>query len=272
MRDWLRAGTSDYLVLMTGDGAYRFADVRAILHLLEQQPSLGGVFGSRTQSRRQFITSVRAAYGENRLLYWLGKAAAFFLSTDLLSAHRRDLLRSAHRPARVPPQRHRRPAGTERPGAAGDRAPTDPRRASSWRNCRCSIAPSPASPIPTGGCGGAWPICSACYEHLRRHSRRRPWHQAGRGRSQNSHAAYRRATPSGPFCTRSLRRWWIISIWWCRPKARQPFPPCPPMSPPASSPPPSAWAMPSFAVMTSGRTMTPCWWSGATRFLFPPTP
>ena len=81
LRDWLTHGTSDYLVLMTGDGAYSFADVRAILHLLEQQPSLGGVFGSRTQSRRQFITSVRAAYGENKLLYWLGKAAAFFLSS-----------------------------------------------------------------------------------------------------------------------------------------------------------------------------------------------
>ena len=38
------------------------------------------MFGSRTQSRRQFITSVRAAYGENRLLYWLGKVTAFFLS------------------------------------------------------------------------------------------------------------------------------------------------------------------------------------------------
>src|ERR1700722_10660376 len=79
-RDWLARGTSDYLVLMTGDGAYRFADVLAIIRLLEQQQSLGGVFGSRTQSRRQFITSVRAAYGENKLLYWLGKAAAFALS------------------------------------------------------------------------------------------------------------------------------------------------------------------------------------------------
>jgi len=79
-RNWLKDGTSDYLVLMTGDGAYRFADVQAILRLLEQQQSLGGVFGSRTQSRRQFISSVRAAYGENRLLYGLGKMAAFFLS------------------------------------------------------------------------------------------------------------------------------------------------------------------------------------------------
>jgi hypothetical protein len=79
-RAWLRNGTADYLVLMTGDGAYRFADVQAILHLLEQQQSLGGVFGSRTQSRRQFITSIRAAYGENRVLYGLGKMAAFFLS------------------------------------------------------------------------------------------------------------------------------------------------------------------------------------------------
>jgi hypothetical protein len=79
-RDWLLNGTSDYLVLMTGDGAYRFRDVQAILRLMERQPSLGGVFGSRTQSRRQFITSIQAAYGENRLLYWLGKTAAFFLS------------------------------------------------------------------------------------------------------------------------------------------------------------------------------------------------
>jgi 2-phospho-L-lactate transferase/gluconeogenesis factor (CofD/UPF0052 family) len=79
-RDWLDSGASDYLVLMTGDGAYRFADVQAIIRLLEQQQSLGGVFGSRTQSRRQFITSIQAAYGENRMLYGLGKAAAFFLS------------------------------------------------------------------------------------------------------------------------------------------------------------------------------------------------
>ncbi|HWM61966.1 MAG TPA: hypothetical protein VNN98_07430, partial [Rhizomicrobium sp.] len=79
-RDWLHSGNADYLVLMTGDGAYRFADVKAIIRLLEQQQSLGGVFGSRTQSRRQFITSIQAAYGENRLLYGLGKAAAFFLS------------------------------------------------------------------------------------------------------------------------------------------------------------------------------------------------
>lgn len=80
LRDWLRRGTSDYLVLMTGDGAYRFRDVQTIIRLLQQQQSLGGVFGSRTQSRRQFITSIQAAYGENRLLYWLGKAAAFSLS------------------------------------------------------------------------------------------------------------------------------------------------------------------------------------------------
>ncbi|MEY4706790.1 MAG: hypothetical protein RJB58_513 [Pseudomonadota bacterium] len=80
LRDWLRQGSSDYLVLMTGDGAYRFRDVQAIIRLLEQQQSLGGVFGSRTQSRRQFITSIRSAYGEHRVLYWLGKVAAFFLS------------------------------------------------------------------------------------------------------------------------------------------------------------------------------------------------
>ena len=80
LRDWLAHGGSDFLVLMTGDGAYRFRDVQAILALLERQSSLGAVFGSRTQSRRQFITSIQAAYGEHRVLYWLGKAAAFFLS------------------------------------------------------------------------------------------------------------------------------------------------------------------------------------------------
>lgn len=79
-RNWLEAGSSDYLVLMTGDGAYSFRDVQNIIGLLERQPSLGGVFGSRTQSRRQFITSIQAAYGENHLLYGLGKIAAFFLS------------------------------------------------------------------------------------------------------------------------------------------------------------------------------------------------
>lgn len=79
-RDWLERGRSDYLALMTGDGAYSFRDVQNIISLLERQPSLGGVFGSRTQSRRQFITSIQAAYGENRLLYAMGKIAAFFLS------------------------------------------------------------------------------------------------------------------------------------------------------------------------------------------------
>jgi hypothetical protein len=79
-RDWLVSGRSDYLALMTGDGAYSFRDVQNIVSLLERQPSLGGVFGSRTQSRRQFITSIQAAYGENYPLYALGKIAAFFLS------------------------------------------------------------------------------------------------------------------------------------------------------------------------------------------------
>lgn len=79
-QNWLESGRSDYLALMTGDGAYSFRDVQNIIGLLERQPSLGGVFGSRTQSRRQFITSIQAAYGENHLLYVLGKIAAFSLS------------------------------------------------------------------------------------------------------------------------------------------------------------------------------------------------
>ena len=72
--DWLRHGTSDYLVTITGDGEYRLADI-----LLGAQVSkagvFGAIFGSRNQSQKQFRSSLRSAYGKQPILYalsWLG--------------------------------------------------------------------------------------------------------------------------------------------------------------------------------------------------------
>jgi 2-phospho-L-lactate transferase/gluconeogenesis factor (CofD/UPF0052 family) len=77
--NWLRAGGSDYLATITGDGEYRLRDIVFGVKMLEQG-SFGSVFGSRTQSRRQFNFSLRAAYGERGIAYHLSLAGAFLLS------------------------------------------------------------------------------------------------------------------------------------------------------------------------------------------------
>jgi len=77
--DWLRAGGSDYLATITGDGEYRLRDIAFGVRVLEQG-SFGAVFGSRTQSRRQFNSSLRAAYGERGLTRRISFAGAFLLS------------------------------------------------------------------------------------------------------------------------------------------------------------------------------------------------
>ena len=77
--DWLRAGGSDYLATITGDGEYRLRDIAFGVKVLEQGP-FGAVYGSRTQSRRQFNSSLRAAYGERGLAYRVSFAGAFLLS------------------------------------------------------------------------------------------------------------------------------------------------------------------------------------------------
>jgi 2-phospho-L-lactate transferase/gluconeogenesis factor (CofD/UPF0052 family) len=77
--DWIARRDSDFLVTITGDGEYRFRDVRngiAVLH----DSVFGAVYGSRTQSRGQFNTSVRAAYGEHGLLRWISISGAFLLT------------------------------------------------------------------------------------------------------------------------------------------------------------------------------------------------
>lgn len=77
--DWLEHKKSEYLVLLTGDGEYRFRDVMLGIRLLEQS-HFGAVFGSRNQSRLQFKTSLQAAYGERKILRKLSVAAAFLIS------------------------------------------------------------------------------------------------------------------------------------------------------------------------------------------------
>jgi hypothetical protein len=77
--NWLRAGGSDYMATITGDGEYRLRDIVFGIKVLEQG-SFGSVFGSRTQSRRQFNFSLRAAYGERGIAYHLSLAGAFVLS------------------------------------------------------------------------------------------------------------------------------------------------------------------------------------------------
>jgi 2-phospho-L-lactate transferase/gluconeogenesis factor (CofD/UPF0052 family) len=77
--DWLRAGGSDYLATITGDGGYRLNDIAFGVKVLEQG-SFGAVYGSRTQSRRQFNFSLRAAYGERGLMRRVSFAGAFLLS------------------------------------------------------------------------------------------------------------------------------------------------------------------------------------------------
>lgn len=78
--DWLQQEHSEYLILLTGDGKYHFRDVILAIKLLEQS-HFGAIFGSRNQSRLQFQHSLRAAYGEKKLL-----RACSFLGSFLISA------------------------------------------------------------------------------------------------------------------------------------------------------------------------------------------
>jgi len=76
---WLNQRESEYLVTITGDGEYRFRDVQNGIAILRESV-FGAIYGSRTQSRRQFNSSLRAAYGELRLLRWASSFGAFLLS------------------------------------------------------------------------------------------------------------------------------------------------------------------------------------------------
>jgi 2-phospho-L-lactate transferase/gluconeogenesis factor (CofD/UPF0052 family) len=76
---WLRREKSEYLLLMVGDGEYRFRDVLLAMNLLEKS-NFGAVYGSRNQSRMQFKLSLQAAYGEKKLLRFLSFLGAYMMS------------------------------------------------------------------------------------------------------------------------------------------------------------------------------------------------
>jgi 2-phospho-L-lactate transferase/gluconeogenesis factor (CofD/UPF0052 family) len=77
---WIRSGDSEYLTTLTGDGEYRLRDIFAGITALKNG-SFGAVHGSRTQSRKQFATSLRSAYGEGTTLFWLSWLGSFLLTT-----------------------------------------------------------------------------------------------------------------------------------------------------------------------------------------------
>ena len=78
--NWLHHEKSEYLILLTGDGQYCFRDVMLAIKLL-QQSHFGAVFGSRNQSRQQFQVSLRAAYGEKKILRTFSLLGSFLIST-----------------------------------------------------------------------------------------------------------------------------------------------------------------------------------------------
>ena len=69
----------NYLATLTGDGEYRLKDLLMAVNLLKTT-SFAALLGSRTQSRRQFLKSLRSAYGEGGLLYRLSWMGAFVLT------------------------------------------------------------------------------------------------------------------------------------------------------------------------------------------------
>jgi 2-phospho-L-lactate transferase/gluconeogenesis factor (CofD/UPF0052 family) len=81
--DWLDYGNSEYLAMMSGDGSYKFSDVFSGLAILSRKYSLAASFGSRTQSRKQFVSSIKSAYSENIALYFVAKCASIALSLIL---------------------------------------------------------------------------------------------------------------------------------------------------------------------------------------------
>ena len=74
LMNWLAHGDTEYLVTLTGDGEYRLSDALLGIQFLKQS-SFGVVYGSRTQSRRQFHSALDSAYGERpwlRFFSWCG--------------------------------------------------------------------------------------------------------------------------------------------------------------------------------------------------------
>ena len=83
--DWFRDNNSEYLVTITGDGEYRLSDIINSINILTNT-KFGAVYGSRNQSRQQFINSIYAAYGESRFVFFLSRLGA--ISAGILFALR----------------------------------------------------------------------------------------------------------------------------------------------------------------------------------------
>ena len=78
-KDWVGHKHSKYLVTITGDGEYRLRDILNSVRILENS-SFGAVYGSRNQSREQYLQSLDAAYGESHFLFFLSRLGAFLMS------------------------------------------------------------------------------------------------------------------------------------------------------------------------------------------------
>jgi 2-phospho-L-lactate transferase/gluconeogenesis factor (CofD/UPF0052 family) len=77
--NWLRHSDSLYLLTVAGDGEYRLRDAWLGVEALKSG-TFGVVFGSRMQSRAQFHSSLRSAYGESQALFWLSWFAGYVFS------------------------------------------------------------------------------------------------------------------------------------------------------------------------------------------------
>ena len=77
--NWLRQGDSQYLLTVAGDGEYRLRDALLAVDTLKASV-FAVVHGSRTQSRVQFQSSLKSAYGESRTLFALSWIGGFVFS------------------------------------------------------------------------------------------------------------------------------------------------------------------------------------------------
>lgn len=78
-KEWFFNRKSKYLVTITGDGEYRMADILNSMNVLSNS-HFGAVYGSRNQSRKQFLHSLNAAYGESWGMSMISQLGAIFLS------------------------------------------------------------------------------------------------------------------------------------------------------------------------------------------------
>ena len=70
---------SDFLLTLSGDGDYRLKDFLKAYSILNSNPT-GAIFGTRVQSRHQFMQALSSAYTENKILFKLSQVGAFVLS------------------------------------------------------------------------------------------------------------------------------------------------------------------------------------------------